>query len=65
MAATEHKDERARPPACPERDTAALMAKAFYREMANAGFPPAAIIGAAAAIIGELTHTLKHGEKRT
>lgn len=46
------------------RDTAALMAKAFYKEMANAGFPAPDIIGAASDIIGELTHALK-SEKST
>lgn len=41
------------------RDTATLMAKAFYKEMADAGFPAPDIIGAASDIIAELTHTLK------
>jgi L-methionine (R)-S-oxide reductase len=44
-------------------DTATLMARAFYKEMANAGFPPPDIIGAASAIIGAVTDTLKLGEK--
>jgi hypothetical protein len=47
------------------RDTATLMAKAFYKEMANAGFAPPDIIGAASDIIGELTNTLKHADGKT
>lgn len=46
------------------RDTANLMAKAFYKEMANAGFPAPDIIGAASDIIAELTATLR-SEKNT
>jgi L-methionine (R)-S-oxide reductase len=46
------------------RDTATLMAKAFYKEMADAGFPAPDIIGAASDIIAELTHTLKQNSAR-
>lgn len=43
--------------------TATLMAKAFYKEMARAGFTPPEIIAAASEIISELTNTLKSRSK--